>query len=128
MAVECEHRILPTHAGTVVAHLDQRLAALLEAHPHTPRVGVERVLDQLLDYRRRPLDHFTGGDLIGDGIGQDGDPPRHRRQLPRSITRESIGTHPSRPPGASTMAQPGARRTTRTAVPGSSGAIEGARS
>ena len=29
------------------------------------RAGVERVLDQLLDDRGRPLDDLAGGDLIG---------------------------------------------------------------
>ena len=29
-----------------------------------PRAGVERVLDQLLDRRGRPLDHFAGGDAV----------------------------------------------------------------
>ena len=29
-----------------------------------PRAGVERVLDQLLDRRSRPLDHFAGGDAV----------------------------------------------------------------
>ena len=29
-----------------------------------PRAGVERVLDQLLHRRSRPLDHFAGGDAV----------------------------------------------------------------
>ena len=28
--------------------------------------GVERVLDQLLDRRRRPLDHLAGGDAVDE--------------------------------------------------------------
>ena len=35
--------------------------------------GVDRVLDQLLDHRRRPLDHLAGGDAVGDGLGQAAD-------------------------------------------------------
>ena len=31
-----------------------------------PRAGVDRVLDQLLDDRRRALDDFAGGDLVGE--------------------------------------------------------------
>ena len=30
------------------------------------RAGVERVLDQFLDRRRRPLDHFAGGDAVDE--------------------------------------------------------------
>ena len=32
--------------------------------------GVERVLDQLLDHARRPLDHLAGGDAV-DGLGAE---------------------------------------------------------
>ncbi len=32
--------------------------------------GVDGVLDQLLDHRRRPLDDFPGGDLVGQVVGQ----------------------------------------------------------
>ena len=34
------------------------------------RAGVERVLDQLLDDARRPLDHLAGGDAVDDGFGE----------------------------------------------------------
>ena len=34
------------------------------------RAGVERVLDQLLDDARRPLDHLAGGDAVDGGFGQ----------------------------------------------------------
>ena len=37
------------------------------------RAGVERVLQQLLDHRSRPLHHFAGGDLIGDLVGKNAD-------------------------------------------------------
>ena len=30
---------------------------------------------------RRALDHLAGGDLIGDGVGQNGDVPRHGENL-----------------------------------------------
>ena len=33
------------------------------------RAGIERVLDQLLDHARRPLDHLAGGDAVDDGFG-----------------------------------------------------------
>ena len=32
--------------------------------------GVDRVLDQLLDDRGRPLDDLAGGDLVGEVRGQ----------------------------------------------------------
>ena len=93
MPVEREHRVLAPHAGAVVAHLDQRLAAVLQLDPHVARAGVERVLDQLLDHGSRALDHLARGDLVGDGVGQDGDAASHR---PESIRRRS--RPPRRPP------------------------------
>ena len=69
------------HAGAVVAHLDQGLAALLQLHPHVPGAGIERVLHQLLHHRSGALDDLARGDLIGDGVRQDGDAAGHRENL-----------------------------------------------
>ena len=45
------------------------------------RAGVERVLDEFLDDRRRPLDHLAGGDAVDqDGIeAADGRVAGHER-------------------------------------------------
>src|SRR4029434_8022086 len=32
--------------------------------------GIERVLNELLDCARRPLDHLAGGDAVDDGLGE----------------------------------------------------------
>ena len=45
----------------------RRQAAAANVDPDCARAGVERVLDQLLDDRGRPLDHLAGGDAGGDG-------------------------------------------------------------
>ena len=37
------------------------------------RAGVEAVLHQLLDRRRRPLDHLAGGDAVDDGFRKPAD-------------------------------------------------------
>jgi hypothetical protein len=34
------------------------------------RVSVEGILDEFLDDGRRPLNHFAGGDLVGDMLGE----------------------------------------------------------
>jgi hypothetical protein len=41
---------------------------LLHLDPHPRGAGVERVLDELLDDRRGPLDDFTGGDLVDEVV------------------------------------------------------------
>ena len=43
-----------------------RLPAGFDRHLDRARPGVERVLDQFLDRRRRPLDHLARGDAVDD--------------------------------------------------------------
>ena len=38
-----------------------------------------------------PLDHLAGGDLVGDGVGQDGDPAGHRDELNRRPGHGRVG-------------------------------------
>ena len=66
MALQRELRVFPIHARAVVAHANQRLAAVLQLDPDGVRAGIERVLDELLHDRTRTLDDFAGRDLIGD--------------------------------------------------------------
>ena len=58
------------HADAVVLDPDQLLAAVLDGDGDARRLGVDGVLDQLLDDRGRPLDDFAGGDLVGQVVGQ----------------------------------------------------------
>ena len=52
----------------VVDDADQPLAAGRGRDLDAPRTGVERVLDQFLDHRCRPLDDLAGGDLVDKGF------------------------------------------------------------
>ena len=74
MPLERELRVVAIHPRTIVAHANQRLPAVLQLDADRAGAGVEGVLDQLLDDRRRPFDDLTGRDLIGDIGGQDLDP------------------------------------------------------
>ena len=67
------------HPGAVVGNRDQRPAAVADDHVDPRRPGVDAVLHQLLDRRRRPLDHLAGGDAVDDGLGEPAQ--GHRRQL-----------------------------------------------
>ena len=80
VAIEREHRILAPHAGAVVAHLDEGLAALLQLDAHPGRARIDRVLDQFLHRRGGALHHLAGGDLVGDGIGQNGNAAGHAQR------------------------------------------------
>jgi hypothetical protein len=77
MAVERKHRVLASHSVSVIAHLDQRLATLFQVDPDPGGGRVDGVLDQLLHGGGRAFDHFAGRDLVGNGIGQDGDAAGH---------------------------------------------------
>jgi len=61
-------------SSAVVAYRDQVEPARAEADLHVARARVERVLDQLLHHRARPLDHLAGRDL-----------PLHRRRKDRDL-------------------------------------------
>ena len=56
---------------TVIGHLDKAATALFDANLDGPSTGVERVLDQLLDDRGRPLDDLTRSDRRRDALGEN---------------------------------------------------------
>ena len=60
---------------------DQGGAAILDLHPHPPGTGVDRVLDQLLHHRGRPLHDLARGDLIDQRVGE----PPHRMSFLRAF-------------------------------------------
>ncbi len=68
------HRqLLGADAVAVIAHADQAHAALLDIDFDAARARIEAVLDELFDDRGGPLDHFAGGDLVDELIGEDAD-------------------------------------------------------
>ena len=78
MPLQRQRQLVGRDAVAVVLHPDQPLAALGIGDVDPPRAGVERVLDQLLDRRGRPLDHLAGRDAVGRG----------RVELPDRSTRD----------------------------------------
>ena len=64
VTLDREREIVGVHAEAVVADPDQASPARLDRDVDARRAGVERVLDQLLDRRRRPLDHLARGDAV----------------------------------------------------------------
>ena len=72
------------NAAAVVANADQAHPAFFQIDVDTPGAGVERVFDQLLDHRCRPLYDLAGGDLVDQGVGKCLD--RHAAMIPASVT------------------------------------------
>ena len=73
VAFEAEQRVVTAHAGAVVGHANEAAAAGLDFDGDARGPGVERVFNQLLHDTGRALNHFAGGDLIGDLLGEQAD-------------------------------------------------------
>ena len=63
---ERHRQVLGRDAFAIVADSDRDLACPTHIDGYPPGVRVQRVLDQLLDDRRGPLDHLAGSDGVGD--------------------------------------------------------------
>ncbi len=73
VARERHRQILALNAGSVVDDTDLLYAAFDERDADIGRARIEAVLEELLQYRRRPVDHFPGGDLADERFGQRAD-------------------------------------------------------
>ena len=89
VAFKRQQGIVPQHAATVVHDADESPPARLHFDAQVGRARVERVFEQFLDHRSRPLHHLAGGDFVGDLIRQNanaahsskyGSPERRRGQ------------------------------------------------
>jgi len=71
VALEGQQRVVAQHAAAIVGDADEAPAAGFHLHADLGGAGVQAIFEQLLDHRGRPLDHFSGGDFIGDLVGED---------------------------------------------------------
>jgi hypothetical protein len=62
VALERELDLVGGDPAPVVGHLEAALELAVDPHFDAPRSGIERVLEDLLEGGKRPLDHLTGGD------------------------------------------------------------------
>ena len=77
MALEGQTRVGIRHSAAVVDYLNQILAAVAENNLNGGCTGVDCIFNQLLDYRSRALDNFSGGNLVGHRIRQKSDNVAH---------------------------------------------------
>jgi hypothetical protein len=73
MALKGQPRVLRRHSRAVIGDDDQGGTATLDLDPHPPGPRIDRVLDELLDHRGRPLHDLAGGDLIHQRVGEPPD-------------------------------------------------------
>jgi len=78
VAHDRQQQVVGMDALAVVTHRDKPEPALLELNIDAARASVDRVVDQLLDHRRRPLDDLARGDLVDGQRAQEGDPGQRR--------------------------------------------------
>ena len=70
MPLDREPRVLGRHPAAVVADEQALDAAAVDLDLDPRGAGVERVLDELLDDRGRPLDDLAGGDPVDHLSGE----------------------------------------------------------
>jgi hypothetical protein len=70
VAADGERQVFGVHPPAVVDDPDQGLSAGRRRNLDPARAGVDRILDQFLHNARWPLDDFTGGDLVDQGLWQ----------------------------------------------------------
>ena len=73
VAGQRQRQLVAAHAAAVVGDPDQPAAALLQRNLDGTRACVDGVLDQLLDHRRRPLDHLPRRDAVDHALRQETD-------------------------------------------------------
>jgi hypothetical protein len=113
-------------ASTVIANLDQDLAAVFQLDPDVFGAAVEGVLHQFFHDRGWALHYLARGDLVGNSVGQNCNAASHEEIYPPMPATVPAASHPSLAPGARTRVQPACRRKIRTAPPASTGPTSGA--
>ena len=73
MTLDGQPGIIGIHAFAIVFDPHLLFAAELDVNRQPTRPGVDGVLDQLLDDRRGSLDHFPGGNLVGEVFWESSD-------------------------------------------------------
>ena len=84
VAFEGEQRVVAEHAAAVVGDADKLPAARFDVDAHLCCAGVQRVLEQFLDHRSRPLYYFARRDLVCHRVRKDANPAHAFRLLDRS--------------------------------------------
>jgi len=71
VALEGQQGVVAEHAAAIVDDADEAAAAGFHFHADVGGAGVEGIFEQFLHYRGGPFDHFSGGDFVGDLVGED---------------------------------------------------------
>jgi hypothetical protein len=70
VALECQGHVGGAHPAAVIGHLDPREPAFGETHRNPACPRVDGILQQFLQRRSRPLDHFARRDAVHQCLGK----------------------------------------------------------
>ena len=70
MPLDRERQLVRRHAAAIIGNRDKGLAAILEGDVDAVGAGVDRVLDQFFNGRRRALDDLARGDAVDENRRQ----------------------------------------------------------
>ncbi len=66
-----QQRIVAVHAVSIVGHANQLASTRLNLHANPRSPGIERIFEQFLHHRRRPVHHLARGNLVSHLIGEN---------------------------------------------------------
>ena len=75
MALKREQCVIAVHPMAIIGDADETSSARFHVDADTGGTSVERILEQLLNYRRGTVNHLAGGDLIGHLVWKNSDAP-----------------------------------------------------
>ena len=70
MPLQAEQRVVAVHPDAVVRYADERNPSAANHYLDRLSLRVDAVLDQFLDHRRGPFDHFPRRHLAGESVGK----------------------------------------------------------
>ena len=84
VATQGQWHVSGLQTDAIVFHADETNPAFDQTHHHLGSTGVQSVVHQFTHHRRRSFDHFTGGNLADQFIGEFAD----------GASRRGGGVHP----------------------------------
>ena len=73
MTLKGQQRIIAHHAAAIIGDANQFAAARFHVNANPLGACIERIFQQLLHHRRRPLHHLAGSNLVRHLIGKNAD-------------------------------------------------------
>jgi hypothetical protein len=73
ISLETHEGVVAIHSAAIVGDPDERDPTALDQDLDVGGAGIDAVLDEFLHHGGGAFDHFTSGDLAGEGFGEESD-------------------------------------------------------